>query len=120
MRSRSRGWGFPFVAVVLLLMAGCGINSTFVYKPGAPAASGPKLPVKVAVLPFKDGTEDFTKRGGLFAKEGYTYNLAKSDIGDLITALSDRKFLFSLSNQEGTSLRPAVVFRWPYRPARHQ
>jgi len=75
-------------AMVLGLMAGCGVNSTFVYKPGASAAGGAKLPVKIAVLPFKDGTEDFTKRGGLFAKEGYTYNLAKSGIGDLITALT--------------------------------
>jgi hypothetical protein len=29
------------------------------------------------------------------------------------------KILFSLSNQEFTSIRPAIVIRWPDRPARH-
>jgi hypothetical protein len=75
-------------AVVLMFTAGCGVNTTFVYKTNTPAEGGPTLPVKVAVLPFNDGTEDFTKRGSLFAQEGYTYNLAKSGIGDLITALT--------------------------------
>ncbi len=88
MRRWSRGWRFPFAAVALVLMAGCGVNSTFVYKPDAPAAAGMKLPVKVAVLPFKDGTEDFTKRGGVLAPETLYYNLAKAGIGGQITALT--------------------------------
>ncbi len=74
--------------VALLLMVGCGINSTFVYKPGPPEAGGAKLPVKIAVLPFKDGTEDFTKRGGVLAPETLYYNLAKAGIGGQITALT--------------------------------
>ncbi len=75
-------------ALALLLMAGCAsVNTTFVYKPGGPAAGGAKLPVKVAVLPFKDGTEDFTKRGSI-AKKNLTYNLAKTGIGGQITALT--------------------------------
>ena len=86
MRSSSRGLGVPVVAVVLALMAGCSVNSTFVYKPGAPAAGGPKLPVKVAVLPFKDGTEDFTDRGSVFSSG--QYNLAKAGIAATMTALT--------------------------------
>ncbi|MCR4310253.1 MAG: PDZ domain-containing protein [Deltaproteobacteria bacterium] len=75
-------------AMVLVLTAGCSVNSTFVYKPGGPATGGPKLPLKVAVLPFKDGTEDFTKRGGIFAPETLYYNLAKSGISGTINALT--------------------------------
>jgi hypothetical protein len=88
MRGRSRGWGVPVSVLALLLMAGCGVNSTFVYKPGGPAAGGMKVPVKVAVLPFKDGTEDFTKRGSVLAPESLYYNLAKAGIGGQITALT--------------------------------
>lgn len=88
MRDRSRGWVLLFGAVALLLMAGCGVNSTFVYKPGEPAVGGPKLPVKVAVLPFKDGTENYTNRGGIFAPETLYYNLAKAGISGSITALT--------------------------------
>ncbi|MGZ5385730.1 MAG: hypothetical protein ACXWH0_17350 [Acidimicrobiia bacterium] len=88
MRGRSRGLGVPAVAVVLALMAGCSLNPTFVYKPSAPSAGGAKLPVKIAVLPFKDGTEDFTKRGSTWAPESLTYNLAKAGIVGQITALT--------------------------------
>ncbi|MDD5762605.1 MAG: hypothetical protein PHP88_08885 [bacterium] len=88
MRGRSRWWGVPVVAVAFVLMAGCGGNSIFVYKPGGPSVGGPKLPVKVAVLPFKDGTESFTKRGSVFAPEALYYNLAKSGISGMITALT--------------------------------
>ncbi|MCR4310255.1 MAG: hypothetical protein NUW14_09630 [Deltaproteobacteria bacterium] len=87
MRSRSRGLGVPVVAVVLALMAGCSVNSTFVYKPGDPAAGGAKLPMKVAVLPFKDGTEDFTDRGSVFISGGQ-YNVAKAGIAAGMTALT--------------------------------
>ncbi|MGZ5385729.1 MAG: hypothetical protein ACXWH0_17345, partial [Acidimicrobiia bacterium] len=73
-------------AMVLVLTAGCAVNSTFVYKPGAPAAGGPKLPVKVAVLPFKDGTEDFTERGS-FLSGAYSYNLSKAGKIGAISAL---------------------------------
>ena len=88
MRRRSAGWNVPLAAVVLAMMAGCGGNSTFVYKPGGPAAEGMQVPVKVAVLPFKDGTEDFTKRGSVLAPETLYYNLAKAGIGGQITALT--------------------------------
>ena len=55
MRSRSRGWGFPFVA---------------------------------AVLPFNDGTEDFTKQGSVFEPESLKFNLAKTGIAGIITAVT--------------------------------
>ena len=86
MKGRSRGWGVPVVAVALLAMAGCAPNSQFVYKPGPPGAVGPKLPVKVAVLPFKDGTEDFTRRGSDMGPGGYV-NIAKAGYRSIITAL---------------------------------
>ena len=75
-------------AAVLVFTAGCGVNMTFVYKPGPPAAGGPKFPVKVAVLPFKDGTEDFTKRGSVFDAENLMFNLAKSGIDGIINPLT--------------------------------
>ncbi len=73
-------------AMVLVLMAGCGVNSTFVYKPGGPAVAGPKLPVKVAVLPFKDGTENFTKTGSVLSP-GTVFNLVKGGMPSTITPL---------------------------------
>ena len=87
MRGRSLCLGFSFAAVVLALMAGCSVNSTFVYKPGAPAAGGQMLPFKVAVLPFKDGTEDFTDRGSILLSGGQ-YNVAKAGIAAAMTALT--------------------------------
>ena len=68
-------------------MAGCA-TAQFVYKPAPPMAGGPKLPVKVAVLPFKDGTEDFTKRGSVFDAENLKINLAKTGIAGIITAVT--------------------------------
>lgn len=69
------------LAAISLLLAGCSINSTFVYKPNAPVGGVQKLPVKVAVLPFKDGTEDFIEHGNV-------YNFAKGGIRQTITALT--------------------------------
>ncbi len=86
MRGRSRGWGVLCAALALLLMAGCGVNSTFVYKPGGPAVGGPKLPVKVAVLPFTDGTENFTKTGSVLSL-GTVFNLVKGGMPSTITPL---------------------------------
>jgi hypothetical protein len=68
-------------------MAGCSVNSTFVYKPAPPVAGGQMLPFKVAVLPFKDGTEDFTDRGSVLLSGGQ-YNVAKAGIAATMTALT--------------------------------
>ena len=85
MRRTVRWIGLPVVAAVVALMAGCAVNPNFVYKPNPAAAGGRKLPVKVAVLPFEDGTENFTKRGSVMG-DGQ-YNLAKTGISGGMTAM---------------------------------
>ena len=59
-----------------------GAERWFVYqrKPD-PVQDAPKLPVKVAVVAFEDGTGDFTSHGNLFS--GHVFNLAKTDINGL-------------------------------------
>ena len=84
-------------------MVGCSVNSTFVYKPGAPVAGSAKLPVKVAVLPFKDGTEDFTKRGSEWNPETLMFNLAKSGIGGQITALTPELWAKAFADDTASS-----------------
>ncbi|MHB1012670.1 MAG: hypothetical protein ACYC37_07190 [Desulfobacteria bacterium] len=42
----------------------------------------------MAVLPFKDGTEDFTTHGSVFAPDGLTINLVKAGIPGTSTALT--------------------------------
>ena len=84
-------------AALLAFTAGCAVNSTFVYKPGGAAAGGQKLPVKVAVLPFKDGTEDFTDRGSVFSSG--QYNLAKAGIAATMTALTPELWAKSFAEE---------------------
>ncbi len=72
-------------AAVFALAAGCSVNSNFVYKPNPPTAGERKLPAKAAVLPFEDGTENFTKRGSIFS-DGQ-YNMAKIGVSGTMTAL---------------------------------
>jgi hypothetical protein len=84
-----------------MMMAGCAVNSTFVYKPNAPAAGGPKLPVKVAVLPFKDGTEDFIDRGSVWSSG--QYNVAKAGIGATMTALTPELWAKSFAEDMAAS-----------------
>ena len=61
-------------------LAGC--SSGFVYQRKAnPSQDGPKLPVKVAVVAFGDGTRDFTSEGNIFS--GHVFNLARTDINGL-------------------------------------
>lgn len=85
------------VAAAVLSMTGCAVNpnvsnnksyTTFIYKPSGTVVGGPRLPVKVAVLPFKDGTEDFTKHGSMFDAESLTFNVARSGIFGIITPLT--------------------------------
>ncbi len=77
-----------FILLMVTVLAGCSTNSTFIYKPVSSVDGGTTLPVKVAVLTFKDGTEDFTSRGSIFDPESLYYNLAKAGIGGQITALT--------------------------------
>lgn len=58
-------------------LAGCSSGLVYQRKPN-PSQDGPKLPVKVAVVAFEDGTRDFTREGNLFG--GYVFNLARTDI----------------------------------------
>lgn len=89
--------------VVFISMAGCGVNSTFVYKPGPPEAGGAKLPVKIAVLPFKDGTEDFTQRGSEWNPDTLMFNLAKGGIGGTTTALTPDLWAKALADEMAAS-----------------
>jgi hypothetical protein len=77
-----------FAAVLLLLVAGCSGNSTFVYRPASPVRGGQALPLKLAVLPFADGTGNYTVRGSVLTPGNCTHNLAKGGIGGRITALT--------------------------------
>lgn len=88
---------FLVVALALFSLTGCAVNTnvsdnksytTFIYKPGGAVVGGPRLPVKVAVLPFKDSTEDFTKRGSMFDAESLTFNVARSGIFGIISPLT--------------------------------
>ncbi|TRZ97203.1 MAG: hypothetical protein D4R80_07445 [Deltaproteobacteria bacterium] len=62
------------------ILAGCSSGFVYQRKP-VPAQEGPVLPVKVAVVAFQDGTEDFTSRGNIIA--GSVFNLARTDINGL-------------------------------------
>jgi hypothetical protein len=75
-------------AVALVLLAGCAPNSQFVYKTGPAEAGRAKLPVKIAVLSFKDGTENFTKHGSEWNPDTLMFNLVKGGIGGTTTALT--------------------------------
>jgi len=102
MKRDSKGEGAPMnrfliAAVGLALLAGCVSNgnlagkasgTTFAYKPNAHAEGGQKLPVRVAVLPFNDGTENFTKQGSDFDPESLRFNLAKTGIAGIITPVT--------------------------------
>lgn len=79
---------FPVAVLLLLSLSGC-VNTTFVYKPVIPPVSPAPLPVTIAVLPFADGTENFTQRGGIFIDQAnLTFNLAKTGLSGTINALT--------------------------------
>ncbi len=58
-------------------LAGCSSGFVYQRKPD-PTRDAPKVPVKVAVVAFQDGTEDFTSRGNIIG--GHLFNLARTDI----------------------------------------
>ena len=99
-----------------MFMAGCGVNSTFVYKPSAPLAGDSKLPVKITVLPFKDGTEDFTKRGSTWNPENLVYNLAKAGIYGQVTALTPELWAKAFADDMAVSGAFRAV-RFVYSPS---
>jgi hypothetical protein len=75
-------------ATALFLLAGCTVNSTFVYKPSATVTSVKTLPMRLAVLPFSDGTGNYTVRGSVLTPKNCTFNLAKAGIDGRINALT--------------------------------
>jgi len=79
MRRTVRRIGVSVCAAAFALVAGCASGTRpFVYEPGPTKAGGVRFPVKIAVLMFEDGTEDFTKRGSVLKPESLTYNAVKS------------------------------------------
>lgn len=97
-------------AICLALSAGC-VDRTFVYKPSSPVAGRSKLPAKVAVIPFVDGTEDFTRRGGLVSREVHKVNLARftSGSGGLIDPVPPEAWSKALADEMAASGRFEAV-----------
>lgn len=89
------------VSVLCLAATGCAVNTQFVYRPNAPEQGNTKLPLKVAVLPFKDGTEDFTKRGSWLGT-GHV-NLAKVGVAGAIDAITPELWARSFAQEMETS-----------------
>jgi hypothetical protein len=108
-----------FLLAILALTPGCGVNATFVYKPSSPSTGDAKLPVKIAVLPFKDGTEDFTKRGSEWAPDTLMFNLAKAGIGGTITALTPELWAKAFADEMAASGAFRAV-RFIYSPSELQ
>ncbi len=77
MRDCLRGLKYLLGGLFLLLTAGCALNSTFIYRPTPSEEFTKTLPVKIAVLPFRDGTGEYTRNGSSLG--GYV-NLAKTGI----------------------------------------
>lgn len=100
------------VALLLISLTGCAVNTnvsdnksytTFIYKPGGAVVGGPRFPVKVAVFPFKDGTEDFTKRGSMFDPESLTFNVARSGIFGIISPLTPELWAKAFADEMAAS-----------------
>lgn len=90
MGSISSGFRAASIVAFAVLLAGCSVNMNFAYKPNPLVAGAQKIPVKVAVLPFADGTEDFTMHGSTVAVGGSAsarYNLAKTGVAGVVSAL---------------------------------
>jgi hypothetical protein len=62
------------------ILAGCSSGLVYQRKPDA-AEDGQKVPVKVAVVAFEDGTRNFTSEGNILS--GHVFNLARTDINSL-------------------------------------
>jgi hypothetical protein len=71
---------FLIVMLSASFLAGCSSGFVYQRKPD-PAQVARKLPVKVAVVAFDDGTRDFTSDGNIFS--GHVFNLARTDINGL-------------------------------------
>lgn len=93
------------VAAAIALLAGCA-DTQFAYKPSPPAAGERGLPVKVAVVAFQDGTENFTRRGSFVgAGNPLAYNLAKAGWGSVISAVPPAVWAKGLADEMAASGR---------------
>ncbi len=82
MKRRLQVWSISLAAAAVALTVGCApVSTQFVYRPGPPAVDGPKAPARVAVLAFKDGTEDLLRRRQ--TARGGQRNLAKTGSGSV-------------------------------------
>jgi len=86
-----------------LALAAAGCASPFRYQPRGAAAPGPRLAVRVVVLPFSDGTEDFVERI-VYGKER-RWNLAKKGFVDQIGALPPELWSKALAEELDASGR---------------
>lgn len=90
---------------LLVSLSGC-VNSTFVYKPVTTPVTSAPLPVTIAVLPFADGTENFTQRGGVFIDQAnLTFNLAKTGVSQTINALTPDLWAKAFADELSASKR---------------
>ncbi len=79
MRGMARWIGISAGAAVFAAVAGCSSGARpFVYKANPPKPGAERFSLKVAVLAFKDGTDDFTRRGSILNPDGLMHNAARS------------------------------------------
>lgn len=96
--------------LLLLLAAGCAPNAAFVYKTAAPATGGPKLPVKIAVLPFADGTENFEVIGSKYMNTPIRrFNIVKCGPPGIIDALPPEFWAKAFADEMSASGRFEAV-----------
>lgn len=72
-------------ALLVLALAGGCTATPFVYHPRTSPAAGPRAPVRVVVLPFANGTEDFVERI-VYGKER-RFNLSRKGFANVIGAV---------------------------------
>jgi len=89
------------VALITLAAAGCA--RPFHYAPRGAVTAGPRVPAKVAVVPFADGTEDFIEKI-VYGKER-RWNLAKKGFVDQIGALPPELWSKALADELAASGR---------------
>lgn len=88
---------------VMVAVSAAGCSRPFLYVPRGAVTAGPRVPAKVAVMPFADGTEDFVERI-VYGKER-RWNLAKKGFVDKIGALPPELWSKALADELAASGR---------------
>lgn len=109
-RTAGRRWRWPLPAPALLLACAAAASSgcatrPFVYRPNGPAGV-PPVPVRVAVLPFENGTEDFVE---VIRHERKLWNLSRASYFEVIEALPPERWARDLAADLAASGRFASV-----------